>query len=213
MSHDLRTPVRHILGFNSLLRQTLGEAAGPKAARYLDVVAEAGQRMNVLIDAMLDLSRTSRADLLPGRVDLGLLLDSVRAEVEPDAGDRRVEWTVGELPAVTADAATLRQVFVNLLTNALKYTRPREVARIEVWADRRVGAWALFVRDNGVGFDPRYAENLFGVFQRLHRADEFEGTGVGLANVRRIVARHRGEVFAQGEVGRGATFGFTLPDR
>ena len=213
MSHDLRTPVRHILGFNSLLRQTLGEAAGPKAARYLDVVAEAGQRMNVLIDAMLDLSRTSRADLLPGRVDLGLLLDSVRAEVEPDAGDRRVEWTVGELPAVTADAATLRQVFVNLLTNALKYTRPREVARIEVWADRRVGAWALFVRDNGVGFDPRYAENLFGVFQRLHRADEFEGTGVGLANVRRIVTRHGGTVFAQGTLGGGATFGFTLPRR
>ena len=213
VSHDLRTPVRHILGFNSLLRQALGQEAGPKATRYLDVVAEAGQRMNVLIDAMLDLSRTSRTDLTLARVDLGHLLASVRAEVAPDAGNRRVEWTVGELPTVTADTDTLRQVFVNLLTNALKYTRPRELTRIEVWAERRGSDWALFVRDNGVGFDPRYAENLFGVFQRLHRADDFEGTGVGLANVRRIIARHGGEVFAEGEVGQGATFGFTLPDR
>lgn len=211
VSHDLRTPVRHILGFNSLLRQALGPEAPPRATRYLNVVAEAGQRMNVLIDAMLDLSRTSRADLSFAPVDLGGLLASVRAEVQPDAGDRRVEWGVGELPVVRADADTLRQVFVNLLTNALKYTRPRELTRIEVWAERRGSDWALFVRDNGVGFDPRYAENLFGVFQRLHRADEFEGTGVGLANVRRIITRHGGEVFAHGEVGQGATFGFTLP--
>ncbi|WP_288482067.1 ATP-binding protein [uncultured Deinococcus sp.] len=211
VSHDLRTPVRHILGFNSLLRQSLGAEVSPRVTRYLDVVAEAGQRMNVLIDAMLDLSRTARTDLSLARVNLGELLASVRAEVEPDAGDRRVEWSVGELPTVTADADTLRQVFVNLLTNALKYTRPRELTRIEIWAERRGTDWALLVRDNGVGFDPRYAENLFGVFQRLHRADDFEGTGVGLANVRRIIARHGGEVFAQGEVGQGATFGFTLP--
>ncbi|WP_051935660.1 GAF domain-containing protein [Deinococcus sp. YIM 77859] len=211
VSHDLRTPVRHIRSFNHLLHKELGGHLDAKAARYLRVVDEAAARMNTLIDAMLDLSRTSRLPLHPGPLDLGLLVDSVRAELEADALGRHVEWVIAPLPLVTGDAETLRQVMVNLLGNALKYTRTREQARIEVWAEERPQEWAILVRDNGVGFDPRYGGKLFGVFQRLHRHDEFEGTGVGLANVRRIIARHGGTVFAQGAVGEGATFGFTLP--
>lgn len=211
VSHDLRTPVRHIMGFNGLLRKTLGEAAEGKAARYLTVIDEATARMNTLIDAMLDLSRTSRLPLRPGLVDLGALVSAVCAELEVDAADRSVEWAVSPLPLVIGDPDTLRQVLVNLLSNALKYTRTRPEAWVQVWAEDRPEEWAVFVRDNGVGFDARYANKLFGVFQRLHRQDEFEGTGVGLANVRRIIARHGGRVWAEGEVGRGATFGFSLP--
>lgn len=209
VSHDLRTPVRHIAGFNNLLRKSLGDPQ--KAARYLDVIDQAAGRMNTLIDAMLDLSQTARQPLHPRRVDLEALVTHVRAELVPDILERQITWKVGPLPLVMGDQDLLRQVLVNLLSNALKYTRAREQAVIEVWAEEHVGAWAVFVRDNGAGFDPRYAEKLFGVFQRLHRQEEFEGTGVGLANVRRIVTRHGGTVFAQGRPGEGATFGFTLP--
>ncbi|WP_216329542.1 GAF domain-containing protein [Deinococcus aestuarii] len=211
VSHDLRTPVRHIGSFNELLRKHLGEGLDAKAGRYLKIVDEATGRMNTLIDAMLDLSRTSRLPLQTGLVDLGELVRTVWAELEADVPGRQVDWLVSPLPLVRGDPHTLRQVMLNLLSNALKYTRGQDVARIEVWAEDRPGEWAVFVRDNGVGFDPRYADRLFGVFQRLHRHEEFEGTGVGLANVRRIIARHGGTVFAQGTPGRGATFGFTLP--
>ncbi|SMB80519.1 PAS domain-containing sensor histidine kinase [Deinococcus hopiensis] len=211
VSHDLRTPVRHIMGFNQLLRKTLGAAAGEKSTRYLTVIDEATARMNTLIDAMLDLSRTSRLPLRPGLVDLGELVRDVRAELEVDAADRQVEWRVSPLPLVIGDPDTLRQVLVNLLSNALKYTRPRPQAHIDVWTEERPEAWAVFVRDDGVGFDPRYSGKLFGVFQRLHRQDEFEGTGVGLANVRRIINRHGGQVWAEGVPGGGATFAFSLP--
>ncbi|WP_102124778.1 GAF domain-containing protein [Deinococcus planocerae] len=211
VSHDLRTPVRHVMSFNDLLRRHLGEHLDAKAARYLQVVGESAGRMNTLIDAMLDLSRTSRLPLRLGPVDLNELVRTVRTELEADTLDRRVQWEVGPLPLVTADHDTLRQVVVNLLENALKYTRPREVARIEVWAEAQPGEWVVLVRDNGVGFDPQYGNKLFGVFQRLHLAKDFEGTGVGLANVRRIIARHRGWVWAEGRPGEGATFSFTLP--
>ncbi|WP_169405671.1 GAF domain-containing sensor histidine kinase [Deinococcus apachensis] len=211
VSHDLRTPVRHIGSFNDLLRRSLGDHLDDRTARYLGIVDEATRRMNTLIDAMLDLSRTSRLPLRPAPVDLGELVAAVRAELEPDESGRRVVWRVAPLPPVTGDPGTLRQVMVNLLGNALKYTRTRDPAQVEVWAEERPGEWAVFVRDNGVGFDPRYTDKLFGVFQRLHRFEEFEGTGVGLANVRRIINRHGGTVFAQGIPGEGATFGFTLP--
>nr|WP_256488188.1 GAF domain-containing protein [Deinococcus sp. HSC-46F16] len=211
VSHDLRTPVRHIGSFTDLLRKHLGDSLDAKAARYLGIVGEATERMNILIDAMLDLSRTSRLPLQIGVVDLEKLVRTVRAELEADVPDRQVEWVISPLPLVKGDPHTLRQVMLNLLSNALKYTRTREVTRIEVWAEDRPGEWAIFVRDNGVGFDPRYADRLFGVFQRLHRHEEFEGTGVGLANVRRIVTRHEGRVWASAQLGQGATFGFTLP--
>ncbi|GHF54456.1 signal transduction histidine kinase [Deinococcus metalli] len=211
VSHDLRTPVRHIQGFTDLLRKSFGAGLDPKATRHLEVIGDAAARMNTLIDAMLDLSRTSRHPLRVGVVDLGALVASVRGEVEMDVLDRRVTWHVQPLPLVMGDHALLRQVMVNLLSNALKYTRGREEAVIEVWAEGRPDGWAVFVRDNGVGFDPRYQDKLFSIFQRLHRAEEFEGTGVGLANVRRIITRHGGQVSANGALDQGATFGFTLP--
>ncbi len=213
VSHDLRTPVRHIVAFNGLLRAALPAELDEKAARYLQVVNTAAQRMNVLIDAMLDLSRTSRLPLRLMPVDLGALVSEAREALSSEVGDRVVTWAVADLPSVTGDANSLRQVLVNLLANAVKYTRTRDAAVIEVWAEARTDAWVMHVRDNGVGFDPRYQERLFGVFQRLHRAEEFEGTGVGLANVRRIIERHGGRVWAEGQVGKGATFSFTLPKR
>ncbi|MBB5233967.1 PAS domain-containing sensor histidine kinase [Deinococcus budaensis] len=211
VSHDLRTPVRHVMGFNQLLRQHLGAGADARGERYLKVIEEAAGRMNTLIDAMLDLSRTSRQPLRLGPVELGELVEAVRWELEGEGPGRGVRWQIGPLPRVMADRDTLRQVLSNLLDNALKYTRPREAPQIELWAEGRPGEWAVFVRDNGVGFDPRYSNKLFGVFQRLHRAEDFEGTGVGLANVRRIVTRHGGRVWAEGLPGEGATFAFTLP--
>ncbi|UQN10749.1 ATP-binding protein [Deinococcus sp. QL22] len=213
VSHDLRTPVRHIKSFNDLLRKKLDPHAQSDAqiTRYLGIVDTAASQMNTLIDAMLDLSRTSRQPLLIRLVDLENLVTAARSELEPEMPDQRVEWTMGPLPLVEADHITLRQVIVNLLANALKYSRTRPEARIEIWAEERPQEWAVFVRDNGVGFDPKYADRLFGVFQRLHRQEEFEGTGIGLANVRRIITRHGGTVFAHGSLGEGATFGFTLP--
>ncbi len=211
VSHDLRTPVRHIVGFAGLLRKTLGDAPPPKATHYLSVIEGAATRMNTLIDALLDLARTAQHPLRTRSVDLGALFGQARDDLEVELAGRRVEWRVAPLPVVTGDRDILEQVVANLLGNAVKYTRPREVARIEVWAEDRVQEWAVCVRDNGVGFDPRYGERLFGVFQRLHRDAEFEGTGVGLANVRRIVSRHGGTVSAQGTPGEGATFTFTLP--
>ncbi|CAM4417598.1 sensor histidine kinase [Deinococcus marmoris] len=211
VSHDLRTPVRHIKGFSELLRRDVGTGLGLKATHYLTVIDEAAGRMNVLIDAMLELSRAARLPLRSGPVDLEALVIRGRQELEVDAYDRNVQWQVSPLPLVTGDHDTLQQVITNLLSNAVKYTRPRQTAVIEVWAEERAGEWAVFVRDNGVGFDPRYQDRLFGVFQRLHLEREFEGTGVGLANVRRIVTRHGGTVSASSVTGEGATFGFTLP--
>lgn len=197
VSHDLRTPLRHILGFADLLKRESGEGATPKAARYLKVIDESAERMNRLIDDLLEFSRTSRAELRRGPVDLERLVQSVRADLAPDQGERSVEWRIGPLPAVIGDVGLLRQVFDNLLSNALKYTRTRQTALIEVTARQQGREVWLSVRDNGVGFDPEYIGRLFGVFQRLHRSDEFEGTGIGLANVRRIVARHGGRVWAE----------------
>lgn len=211
VSHDLRTPVRHIIGFNNLLRRELGEDVTPKVARYLTVVEEAAGRMNTLIDAMLNLSRASRLPLQLGPVDLNAMVGSVRTELELDLLGREVTWQVGALPLVMGDHNTLRQVITNVLDNALKYSRTRSPAQVDIWAEERAREWVIHVRDNGVGFDPQYAHKLFGVFQRLHRAQDFEGSGVGLANVRRIITRHGGQVWAEGRPGEGATFSFSLP--
>ncbi|WP_170130965.1 ATP-binding protein [Deinococcus yavapaiensis] len=212
VSHDLRTPVRHILSFNNLLRKTLASSLDAKTERYFTLVDEAGQSMNRLIDAMLNMSRTSRLPLRLGPVDLGVLMRQIERASEAECLGRNVRWDIAPLPLVTGDQDLLRQVLENLVSNALKYTRTRDVTVIRVWAAEREAHTAVFVEDNGVGFDSKYASKLFGVFQRLHRADEFEGTGVGLANVRRIVRRHGGEVFARSRPGEGATFGFTLPN-
>ncbi|CAM3527084.1 ATP-binding protein [Deinococcus frigens] len=213
VSHDLRTPVRHIKGFNALLRARIADPPDLKVSHYLSVIDDAAGRMNILIDAMLDLSRTTRQPLRVEDVELAELVTSVQVELTAEAEDRSrpLEWRVGTLPQVSGDRHLLRQVLVNLLSNAVKYTRTRAQSVIEVWAEQRPGEWAVLVRDNGVGFDPRYTDRLFGVFQRLHHEREFEGTGVGLATVRRIVSRHGGTVAAQTGDGAGATFSFTLP--
>ncbi|GGM21488.1 ATP-binding protein [Deinococcus aerophilus] len=211
VSHDLRTPVRHIISFGDLLRRSLAGPLGQKTERYLGIIQDAAHQLDRLIDGMLDLSSTSRQPLRTGPVDLDHLLDAVRHELTHNQPPRPVVWHLGSLPTVPGDADLLRQVVRALLDNALKFTRMREPAVIEVWAEDRGASWVISVRDNGVGFDPHYSEKLFAIFQRLHHREDFEGAGVGLPNARRIVARHGGTMFAEGQPGAGATFHFTLP--
>ncbi|WP_434386037.1 ATP-binding protein [Melittangium boletus] len=211
VSHDLRAPLRHILGFAELLAKSSRGSLDDKSQRHLRTIAEAAQRGGQLVDDLLAFSRLGRAELKRGRVDLGRLVDEVRADLGPDAEGRRIHWRVASLPAVYADAALLRMALRNLLANAVKYTRPRAEAHIDISAEQGADEVRVHVRDNGVGFEMQYVDKLFGVFQRLHTTEQFEGTGIGLANVRRIITRHGGRVWAEGAVDAGASFHFTLP--
>ncbi len=211
VSHDLRAPIRHILGFSALLHKSLGSGGDSRAAQHLKVIEQAASRMNAMVDALLELARRGREPLRPSVVDLGKLVGEVQLDLAPDVAGRQVEWQIGALPQVRGDAVLLRLALFNLLSNALKYSLRQPQARIEVCAEPLGGEWAIHVRDNGVGFDPKYAGKLFGVFQRLHAQEDFEGNGVGLANVQRIVSRHGGRIWAVGQIGQGATFSFTLP--
>lgn len=214
VSHDLRAPLRHVMGFARLLEEHAGEAVDERGRKYLQTITNAAGQMARLIDDLLAFSRLARTKLTKSRVDLHALVGEVSAEVmaQEAEADRRVDWSIHDLGEVHADPALLRQVFVNLLSNALKYSAPRDRAQIEIAREAAGDGMAVvFVRDNGVGFDMAYKDRLFGVFQRLHRADEFPGTGIGLANVKRIIHRHGGRVWAEGEPDRGATFYFSLP--
>jgi light-regulated signal transduction histidine kinase (bacteriophytochrome) len=213
VSHDLRAPLRHISGFAELLQNHLKDHIDDKARRYLHTITSSAGRMGRLIDDLLAFSRIGRSQLAPQRVRLGDITREAREEIiaQNGVGTRTIQWQIDELPDVQGDPAMLRQVMVNLLSNAVKYSAPRPTARIEVGSRREKDEVVVYVRDNGVGFDMQYADKLFGVFQRLHRADEFEGTGVGLANVGRIIRRHGGRVWAEGQVDQGASFYFSLP--
>lgn len=212
VSHDLRAPLRHIDGFACMLTEHAGSRLDEQSRRYLTVINDASKRMGRLIDDLLSFSRNGRAELHLGVVQLTDLIQEVRYQLQGEMAGRTIAWQVGPLPPVNGDVAMLRQVFLNLLGNAIKYTRRRIDAAIEVGTQSgEAGEVVVFVRDNGAGFNPKYADRLFGVFQRLHAESEFEGTGVGLANVQRIVRRHGGRVWAEGAVERGATFYVALP--
>ncbi|HJW08681.1 MAG TPA: PAS domain S-box protein, partial [Holophagaceae bacterium] len=211
VSHDLRAPLRHIDGFVGLLRSTLGEDADPKSHRYIDIISGSAKQMGALIDDLLSFSRMGRAEVSKVHFNLRTLVEGVVEELAPECAGRAVEWRLGELPVIHGDPALLKLALLNLLGNALKFTRHADPARVEVSAARAGDEVILTVRDNGAGFDMQYASKLFGVFQRLHRQDEFEGTGIGLANVARIAQKHGGRVSAEGAVGQGATFHLALP--
>ncbi|ABF40813.1 PAS/PAC sensor hybrid histidine kinase [Candidatus Koribacter versatilis Ellin345] len=210
VSHDLRAPFRHISGFSDLLLRHLTNT-DETTRHYVRTIAESAQYAGALVDNLLAFSRMSRSQLRWIPVDMNLLLKEVVRDVMREANGRVIHWTLPDLPIVFADGAMLKLAMRNLLANAVKYTRHKAEADVEVGVREHANEWEFWVKDNGVGFDEKYADKLFGVFQRLHRMEEFEGTGIGLASVRRIVQRHGGRVWAEGVVDEGAAFYFTLP--
>jgi signal transduction histidine kinase len=212
VSHDLRAPLRHIAGFAEKLRSHLGEEADERTRHYADVVVNSSRRMSALIEDLLTYSRLGRHAMRLQGVDMQAMVNEVRIALTSADEDRGISWRIAPLPVVIADENMIRLVWQNLLDNAMKYTGTREHAQIEVGLSETTPLeYTFFVRDNGVGFDPAYADKLFGVFQRLHKASEFAGTGIGLASVRRIIGRHGGHTWAESEPDHGATFFFSLP--
>jgi len=211
VSHDLRAPLRHVQGYVELLGKHAGDTLNDKCRRYLRIASESVTQMGDLIDNLLAFCRMGRVEMRQSSVDLQKLVQETVEGLQQEINGRKILWTHGPLPTVQGDPALLKQVFVNLLSNAVKYTRGRDPAQIQTGvASETNGEVVVFVRDNGTGFDMKYVDKLFGVFQRLHRAEEFEGTGVGLANARRIINRHGGRIWAEAAVNSGATFFLTL---
>ena len=212
VSHDLRAPLRHIDGFLTLLSTRAYATLDELSQHYVDRTLLASRRMGELIDDLLQFSRMGRTEIHKSPVDLNAVIREVLRELEPEIGRRTIDWQLTQLPTVAADKAMLLQVIENLVGNALKFTRRRETAKIEIGFKPGLnGEFVFFVRDNGAGFDMRYYNRLFQVFQRLHGDEEFEGTGIGLAICRSVVERHGGRIWAEGSVGDGATFYFSLP--
>ena len=213
LAHDLRAPLRHIHGFATILNNEQWDRMDGEGQRFLAKILKSSKDMGVLVDELLAFSRLGRQELEHTQVDLQRLVQEIRKQLEPETQSREVAWDIGALPNVSGDPVLLRQVLLNLVSNAVKYTKKKPAARIEIGASNGGDEVTICVRDNGAGFDMRYAEKLFRVFERLHRAEQFEGTGIGLANVRRIVERHGGRVWAEGCPDQGATFYFTLPTK
>jgi len=212
VSHDLRAPLRHIIGFVKILEKTSAESLDEKGRKYMEAITESTQRMDRLIDDLLSFARTGRTELQKRRCNIVKLVKETIDDLNEETEERDIVWEIGDLPEVHADLSMIKLVLANLLGNAVKYTRTREQAHVEIgMASDNEDELIIFVRDNGVGFDMRYVDKLFGVFQRLHGEDEYKGTGVGLANVHRIIHRHGGRTWAEGAVDEGATFFFSLP--
>jgi light-regulated signal transduction histidine kinase (bacteriophytochrome) len=211
VSHDLRAPLRHIAGYTELLGEIEGQGLSERGRRFLQHIGEAAHFAGSLVDNLLNFSQMGRSALRLSDVDLNALVDAIRTELAPDYQGRDIVWDIAPLPKVMADPAFLNLALQNLISNAIKYTRGRDPARIAIRAQEHQGEVEVCIRDNGVGFDMAYANKLFGVFQRLHRMEDFEGTGIGLASVRRIIERHDGRVWAEGQIDQGASFHFTLP--
>lgn len=210
VSHDLRAPLRALDGFSQAMLDDFGPQLPEEGQRYLKTIRYSAQQMSTLIDALLEFSRFNRQELDKQAVDTSKLVHSALDELGFPWQGRQVEIRIGDLPVSSGDPVLLKQAWINLLSNALKYTNKREKAEIEIGSTKVNGTEAFFVRDNGTGFDMRYADKLFGVFERLHRMEDYEGTGIGLAMVQRIVKRHGGRVWADAAIDRGATFHFTL---
>jgi light-regulated signal transduction histidine kinase (bacteriophytochrome) len=210
ISHDLRAPLRHIAGFVGILMEDCAPQLDAEAKRHLARIQEGTRGMGVLVDELLALARIGRQALTYRPTMLNSLVDDVVTMLKPDSEGRQVEWKISTLPQIDCDPTLMRQVFQNLISNALKYSRGRIPAIIEIGHLEENGQTIIFVRDNGAGFSMKYADKLFGVFQRLHRTEEFEGTGVGLATVQRIVQKHGGRAWAEAELDQGATFYFTF---
>lgn len=212
VSHDLRVPLRHVVGFVELLQRDAGPSLSEKSLGLLTIISQSAIQMGVLISDLLAFALVGRADLQKTDVNLDELLRETLREIQARLKERIIAWKICPLPAVRADRALLRLVLVNLISNAVKFTAGRAEAKIEIGCvandDHET---VIFIRDNGAGFNPRYAHKLFGVFQRLHSRDKFEGAGIGLANVRRVVHRHGGRTWAEGQVDAGATFSFSIP--
>jgi len=210
VSHDLRAPLRRIDGFSGMLAEKYGPQLDQDGAHYLTRIREGTLVMGRLIDDLLNLARLGRKELTPRPTDLGVVVTRIIDGLGRESEGRTIHWKRDPLPIVQCDPALMEVVLTNLLSNAVKYTRPREEARIEIGVQQNGGAPTFFVKDNGVGFNMKYAEKLFGAFQRLHRADEFEGTGVGLATVQRIIHKHNGRIWVDAELNKGATFYFSI---
>lgn len=210
VAHDLRAPLRHMQAFSAMLAEDLGQQLPPAARESLGEIVGSSRDMAQMVDDLLDLARVGRQPLSLQVTSVAALVQETLRDLRQEIGDRAIEWQIGELPYVECDAGLVKQVLFNLLSNAVKYTRPRKAPRIEVGQLASEKELAIFVRDNGVGFNMQHAGKLFGVFQRLHRREDFEGTGVGLATVQRIVYKHGGRVWAEAKLNEGATFYFTL---
>jgi len=212
VAHDLRAPLRHIDGFSQLLVEEKSAEFSDQARHYLTRIRNGTRQMGQLVDELLNLARVGRKELALQSTRLNSLVEEVLTDLKPEVDRRVIDWQISQLPCVDCDRVLMKQVFANLLANAVKFTRSRERAVIEVGTLTRNGPLTIFVRDNGVGFNMKYAEKLFGVFQRLHSQEDFEGTGVGLATVQRILHKHSGRIWAQAELDQGASFYFTLGD-
>jgi light-regulated signal transduction histidine kinase (bacteriophytochrome) len=211
VSHDLRTPLRAIDGFSHILLEDYAGKLDDEGKRLLGVVRDNTQRMGQLIDDILKFSRAGRLEINFSEIDMEKLAHAVFVELQPSVAEGKLQLEIEPIPATRGDSAMMRQVFVNLLSNAIKLSHNREPARIKVGCSIAGDEAIYFVKDNGAGFDMQYADKLFGVFQRLHGVTEFEGTGIGLAIVKRIITRHGGRVWAEGKVNEGATIYFALP--